>query len=101
MTDSTKETWKWRIEMRQQALGVTTGQVAEAAEMGSSTYRTIVNADNATTRSLEAIERALGVPAGWLMKAAPREELAREAAAFPAPAWLTKGDDGNGPNAAQ
>lgn len=87
MIDHT-DTWQWRIEVRLAALGVTHAQVAQAAGMSRSTFSTFTKATSANTNTVRKVEDALGVPAGWLVKTATREELGSEAATFQPPDWL-------------
>ena len=82
--------WKWRIELRQAVLGVSSSAVAKAAGMTPSAYHSVVNASNANTKTLERISSALGVSLSWLLKDTTRSELAKEAAEMSPPKWLPK-----------
>lgn len=82
------EGWRWRIEVRQSALGIRAGDVAKAAGLAPSTYSGVIGAASANSDTLLRIEVALGVPRGWLLKECEAGELAREAATLPPPEWL-------------
>ena len=80
--------WKWRIQLRETVLGVSSSAVAKAAGMTPSTYHSLCNASNANTKTLQRVADALGCTLSWLLKDCPRAVIAKEAAEMPPPQWV-------------
>lgn len=80
-----------RVKIRLAVLGVTATALAQAAGIaGSSLHEIITGKVDSRASTLAKVEDALGVPRGWLSLEADTLELARQAATFAVPTWVTE-----------